>query len=181
MIIEKKAKCFLIMLILLITGCDEFLGYQEPPFVVYGDESILKDTIINVSIIVNDRNHPGDLLYRTQSLLYKGDIYPINFRRDDDIVHYVIFYSYKNKINTLSFDAVIPRLKIKKIDAQVIAVRKYEGGVYIEYYGSGEEDRGLPLFVGQVVIPQNEYLEKKEMYRYGEQFSLNYFHGLFRE
>ncbi|EAQ8611209.1 hypothetical protein D7J76_28075, partial [Salmonella enterica] len=62
MIIEKKAKCFLIMLILLITGCDEFLGYQEPPFVVYGDESILKDTIINVSIIVNDRNHPGDLL-----------------------------------------------------------------------------------------------------------------------
>lgn len=123
MIIEEKIKYFLLLLIMLITGCDDFLGHQEPPFIVYGDESVLKDTIINVNIIMNDRNHPGNLLYKTRSLLYKGDVYPISFRRDDDIIHYVIFYSNNNKINTLSFDAVIPWLKVKKRNAQVIVVK----------------------------------------------------------
>lgn len=181
MIIEKKTKCFLLMLILLITGCDEFLGYQEPSFVVYGDESILKNTIINVNIIMNDRNHPGNLLYKTQSLLYKGDIYPINFRREDDVVHYVIFYSYNNKINTLSFDAAIPRLKLKKRNTQIIVVKKRKQYVYIEYYGQKiSASNRMPLFVGQVAISQNEYLENNAMYRYGEQFSLNHFYGLFK-
>lgn len=182
MIIEEKIKYFLLLLSMLITGCDDFLGHQEPPFIVYGDESVLKDTIINVNIIMNDRNHPGNLLYKTRSLLYKGDVYPISFRRDDDIIHYVIFYSNNNKINTLSFDAVIPWLKVKKRNAQVIVVKKYGQDIGIEYYGEKfNADNGRPVFVGQVVIPQNEFFEKNEVYRYGEKFSLNYFYDLFKD
>ncbi|HCM1914850.1 TPA: hypothetical protein N3A33_000696 [Salmonella enterica subsp. salamae serovar 28:r:e,n,z15] len=182
MIIQEKFKYFLLMLIMFITGRDDFLGHQEPPFIVYGDKSVLKDTIINVNIIMNDRNHPGNLLYKTRSLLYKGDVYPISFRRDDDIIHYVMFYSNNNKINTLSFDAVIPRIKAKKRNAQVIVVKKYEQDVGIEYYGEKfSAGNGKPLFVGHVVIPQNEFFEKNEMYRYGEKFSLNYFYSLFKD
>ncbi len=64
----------------------------------------------------------------------------------------------------------------------MIVVKKYEQDIGIEYYGEKfSAGNGKPLFVGHVVIPQNEFFEKNEMYRYGEKFSLNYFYSLFKD
>ncbi|HAT3776632.1 TPA: hypothetical protein I8621_004633 [Citrobacter freundii] len=70
---------------------------------------------------------------------------------------------------------------MKTRNAQIIVVKKRKQDVYIEYYGQEiSANNRIPLFVGQVVISQNEYLENNAMYRYGKQFSLNHFYGLFK-
>lgn len=159
MIIDVISKYFIIIILFLMIGCDQYFTYCEPPFVVEGDPDILNDTIINIKIDSNMRNQPGLLSHKMQSLIYKGRQYPLTFKFYDDIVHYTIYYSYHNKVNTLSFDANIPRLINKKRKHQIITVHKENEGIYITYHSDNKNDRKI---TGKITILQNEYLRNKE-------------------
>ncbi|ECF3155676.1 hypothetical protein ACVUCS_004497 [Salmonella enterica subsp. enterica] len=153
---------FLIVLLLFLVGCDPMSGYREPPFEIRGDPKLLKNMIINIRIDYNDRENIGSLSHRTQSLLYNGHIYPVVLNDGNDIVHYTICYSYNEQINTLSFDAVIPRLMMKKRESQVISVYKQGGGVYITYHTNGRSKNANKNFilVGRGTISQDIYFNK---------------------
>ncbi|MEB4677771.1 hypothetical protein MXL54_23760 [Enterobacteriaceae bacterium G50] len=177
MITGIKNNCLIILLFFSLTGCDPMSGYREPPFEIRGDAELLKNMIINVKIDYNTPENIGTLSHRMQSLLYKGVIYPITFNDGDDIVHYTIYYSYKKQINTLSFDAIIPRLIMKKRESQIISVHQQGNSVYIIYHVDGNGKNISEDFLrGREVVSQDMYL--KRIGNGGESYCLDCFFKL---
>ncbi|MTH48745.1 hypothetical protein [Intestinirhabdus alba] len=138
---------------------DEF---YEPPFEVYGDMDILKNMVINIKIHSNSEKHPGFPVFKIQSLLYKGNKYPvIPDEKGIEVVHYTIYYSYGEQVGKFDFDAALPRGMRKGRDTHTLYVHRKDGGVYFEYYSrKADIDKKDALSSSHVTMSQNEFFKK---------------------
>ncbi|WES69881.1 hypothetical protein [Superficieibacter sp. HKU1] len=174
MIIKKNSLIF--SLLFLTCSCDEIIRRDEPCFDVYGDYSILKDITINLKVDVNNGGNTSEM----KTLLNKGAAYPVCFHLKD-VVHYTVYFSYKDKINSLSFDAIIPKLIIKNRNAQVLYVYKEGEAVHMKYYGAWDDIRKEhSIFKDKVAVTREEYLKNHKVDNNTSELDfINNFYGFF--
>lgn len=150
----------LLILSCFLYGCDMNDERTEPAFFVYGENYLLNNVIINVESHANSKNYPGFSVWKTETLLYKGKQYSIP-ENNDDIVNYIIHYSYGQQVGMLKIDAIVPKNIRKGQNIHAFGVFRKGDGIFLKYY-SRKSDMTIsdPLVVSDVTLPQEEYFRK---------------------
>lgn len=163
MTINRKlsVKCFyLLVFVFIICGCDMKKDLINPVFEVYGEKSVLNDMTINIEIYANSEKYPGFSIWKVVSLLCKGKRFQFP-ENNDDIVNYVIHYTYRQQVGMFKIDAEIPKNAREGHDVNMLYVFREGDHVYLKYYSRRSDvARNNPLATTDVTLPQEEYFKK---------------------
>lgn len=91
MTIGKVQNVFsILILFLVLQGCNMSEKMFEPEFKVYGDPNILENMVINIESLVNDAKYPGYPVSKIQTQLYNGKQQSF---QNSDVISYIIYFS----------------------------------------------------------------------------------------
>ncbi|HAW0505550.1 hypothetical protein [Escherichia coli] len=140
----------------------------NPEFKVYGDKNILDNMIINIEVYANSKSYPGFSVWKTETLLYNGKQYKIP-ENNDDIISYIVYYTYGPKVGMFKIDAQIARDAKGYNDVNAFYVYQKEEGVYFKYYARlSDITSDTPLAISDNTLQQEEYLKKYSAVIYGD-------------
>ncbi len=144
---------FILILFVILQGCDMFEDTPEPVFKVYGDPSILEKMVINVENSINDARYPGYPVSKVQTQLYKGKQQSF---QNMVVISYAIYFSYENQVNKLIFDNLMGN---KQGHINHIYVFKKDDGIYLKYYGLESDIQKKVGPTSETTITLEEYFK----------------------
>ena len=162
---------FILLLFVILPGCDMSDEIAEPAFKVYGDATILENMVINIENSINDAKYPGYSDTKVQTLLYKGKQQAF---RNSDVISYSIYFSYENKVNKLTFDNI---MSDRQGHINYLYVFKKDDGVYLKYYGVESNVQKEIGPISGITIPLDEYFRENNILDEQEQqfYQLRFF------
>ncbi|EEV0135121.1 hypothetical protein D9R95_001159 [Escherichia coli] len=129
-------------------------------FEIYGEKNVLDDMIINMEVYANSEKYPGFSTWKVVTILYKGNRFQFP-ENNDDIVSYVIHYTYRQQVGMFKMDAEIPKNARGGHDVNMLYILREGDHVYLKYYSRRSDvARNNPLATTDATLPQEEYFKK---------------------
>ncbi len=148
------------LLFLIVVGCDMNKKLINPEFKIYGEQNLLDNMIINIDVYANSKYYPGFSVWKTETLIYNGKQYQIP-ENNDDVIAYIIHYTYCSKIGILKIDPEIVRNARGYNDVNAFYAYRRGDGVYLKYYTRLHDiTNDNPLAISDVTLQREEYLKK---------------------
>lgn len=163
MIINRKLSVnyfYLLAFIFIMCGCDMKKKMVNQVFEIYGEKNVLDDMIINMEVYANSEKYPGFSTWKVVTILYKGNRFQFP-ENNDDIVSYVIHYTYRQQVGMFKMDAEIPKNARGGHDVNMLYILREGDHVYLKYYSRRSDvARNNPLATTDATLPQEEYFKK---------------------
>ncbi|EFB4747796.1 hypothetical protein R9V08_001817 [Escherichia coli] len=113
-----------------------------------------------MEVYANSEKYPGFSTWKVVTILYKGNRFQFP-ENNDDIVSYVIHYTYRQQVGMFKMDAEIPKNARGGHDVNMLYILREGDHVYLKYYSRRSDvARNNPLATTDATLPQEEYFKK---------------------